>query len=136
MISWTIDVSRFRALANQYRDEVAQILETENQRGALTGAQMMARIIPVESGELKDTIRVTKEGQAWVLAVGDASTEKTWRTASGASAKFNLARLIEWGTTKNEEDPFVTPMRRRMRRLHRNRIRRRINALAASLFGR
>lgn len=86
--------------------------------------------VPVDSGELRDTIRVTdirvtKAGNLAISVLAGDST--TFVSSPGSGVEFQLARLIEFGTQKRPATPFLTSayraQRRRSRTIMRNAAR-------------
>jgi HK97 gp10 family phage protein len=83
--------------------------------------------VPVDTGELRSTIRVsdirvTKFGNLAISVL--AGDETTFVGSPGRGVQFQLARLVEFGTQKRAANPFLTTAFRAQRRRARSIIRR------------
>lgn len=86
-------------------------------------------LVPVDEGDLRATIRrseiekTRRAGNDMVeVLAGDAST------VVGKTRQFQLARIIEFGTSSVPAEPFMRPALRRHRGAIRQRMRRAISA--------
>lgn len=73
-------------------------------------------LVPVESGQLRNTIRRSgikktrrKQNDMVEVLAGDETT------TVGTSKNFQLARIVEFGTTSFRAEPFMRPALRRHR---------------------
>jgi HK97 gp10 family phage protein len=115
-----VSVSGLPALRNRFGRIPAHVLDasaTELVAGAQKVVSMARALVPVESGHLRDTIRhteprVDKRGRLYVaIMAGDEST-----VTDGPSGRFQIARLVEFGTRRRAAEPFLFPSYRANRR--------------------
>ncbi|EJF91685.1 HK97-gp10 family putative phage morphogenesis protein [Bartonella tamiae] len=84
-------------------------------------------LVPNDTGNLKDSIRVEHGDtplQYFVKAGGEATTRQI---RNGTDATYDYAAAVEYGTTKNDAQPFFWPAYRLNKKKVRARIRRKIS---------
>lgn len=115
-------------MVRQLGPELKALAERENERAAKQMATMMKSIAPHQTGVLDSTITATPVGDGgWMVSAGGPAT------TDGA---FDYARLIEFGARNRDiEDPYYRPSRRRVRRLHKQRLWRGHTAIAKRYSG-
>jgi HK97 gp10 family phage protein len=105
------------ALPKQTR---AQLEVAMAESAALIAAGARLRV-PVESGELRDSIHQTdvREGKRGGLYVAIAAGKRT-------KNNYNTARIVEFGTMDTPAQPFLLPSYRANRKRARRRMRKAI----------
>jgi HK97 gp10 family phage protein len=105
------------------------------EKGATETVAMMKRLVPVETGELRDSIGWTwGDAPAGAITVGTVGANKyaTMRIVIYAGNKgtlvshrnFQLARIIEFGTLAMTAQPYFFPSWRTMKKRTQDRIKR------------
>lgn len=91
---------------------------TESAALIVAGARLR---VPVETGELRDTIHQTKvrEGKRGGLYVAITAGERT-------KNNYNTARIVEFGTVDTPAQPFLLPSYRANRKRATRRMRKAI----------
>lgn len=109
------------------------------EESAKATTEMAKRMVPVDTGDLKDSIKYSFGGTT--LGTGYASIRNKHNMLGGGTAELKgdpdltayitagdekayYARFVEFGTTKTPAQPFFYPVGRAMRRSNRNRISR------------
>lgn len=106
------------------------------EKGATETVAMMKRLVPVETGELRDSIGWTwGDAPAGSLVVGTVGGSKystmriviyagNEKTRVGSRNQFQLARIMEFGTQFMPAQPYFFPSWRTMKKRTRDRIKR------------
>lgn len=112
-------------------DEVPKHVRAALEAGMIEAANTIAAAarlrVPVDTGELKSTIRVSgiRTTKAGNLAISvRAGDETTFVSSPGRGVEFQLARLVEFGTQTRTATPFLRPAYRAQRRRARSIMRR------------
>ena len=132
-------VTGFPALRKRFVDVVPANVRAAVAEPMLNGAarivQQARSTVPRDSGELAssidhtDEVREDKRGRLVVFVW--AGNDKTKLQAPGGT--FQLARIVEFGTSRRQAEPFFYPAVRANQRAIRGAIRRAIKkAVAAS----
>lgn len=103
---------------------LADRMEQSAQREAVAVAQTLASAIaanaPVDEGDLRRSVRVESGRNGVVVKAGGPLTTRETRKGSGAFYDYSLA--TEFGTHKEEAEPFFYSTFRAMQRGLRDRI--------------
>lgn len=105
----------FRAIADECEDEVLDTIFTQ---AALLAASQR-RVVPVEEGDLRQSIRVEKgrrKFQVLVKAGGPLTTKPVRNSEKGNSPTYDYALAQEFGTEKMPKNPFFYPVYRARRK--------------------
>jgi HK97 gp10 family phage protein len=106
------------------------------EQGATETVGMMKRLVPVETGELRDSIGWTwGKAPAGSLTIGTVGSTNyatmritiyagNEKTRVGQRNQFQLARIIEFGTQIMPAQPYFFPSWRTMRKRVQSRIKR------------
>lgn len=125
-----------RKLTVQIPQRVQDATRRAMEKGAEETVQMMKRLVPVESGALRDSIGWTwGEAPSGSFTIGTVGGREygTMRitiyagneqTKVGSRGQFQLARLQEFGTQAMAANPFFYPSWRAMRKRIKSRITR------------
>lgn len=119
-------IPELKARFERIKHKLMAAVEEPMKEGANKIADSARQLVPRESGRLRASIRVTdlektrnhKNPMIRVIA-GEGYIV-------GKRAKFNLARIKEFGTAKQRAEPFLRPSARRHRPTIRAAIRRAI----------
>jgi HK97 gp10 family phage protein len=114
-------IDRLQRLVDQIPKKVRAGLETAmTESAALIAAGARLRV-PVETGELRDTIHQTdvREGKRGGLYVAITAGERT-------KNNYNTARIVEFGTMDTPAQPFLLPSYRANRKRAQRRMRKAI----------
>lgn len=106
---------RFRAIPKAVKDAAT--------KSAMTNGRKMAgdmrRLVPVDTGKLRDSIIVTGPGEQIPSYAGMGAGGRVPETAVAVTAGNSGARhghLVEFGTSKMQPQPFFTPVVRMSKR--------------------
>ena len=111
--------------------------------GANEVADMQRRLAPVDSGDLKDSIKVVRPGDNWkpdnpnVRGVTIGATAKGSVSAAvvAGDAKAWYARLVEHGTRRSRAAPYFFPAWRALKRRVTGRVSRAFRAAVKEVGG-
>lgn len=137
---------KLRRFPEAVREEIRKAMEV----GATEIVTMMKRLVPVDQGDLRDSIGWTwgaapegfmvigeVQGRGYgdgnlriTIYAGDEST-----LVEGARVYFQKAMLVEFGTRMTKAQPFFFVSYRALRRRSRSRITRAVNKAAKSVAG-
>lgn len=97
--------SRYRQLSRQGQ----QAMPTWNARNAEEMAKIARRLAPVDTGALRDSIAVRLDRRSGTAA------------ATAGDANVDYAAPVEFGTSRQPAQPFMTPAAERVKRTAHNR---------------
>ena len=122
---------KLAALPQQTRRDLREALD----KGADELVALQKNLVPIDSGDLRDSIR--KEAgnhdlQVRVVAGGETTTKPV---REGQEQSFDYALGVEFGTSDAEAQPFFFPAYRALRRRIRSRISRATRKAAQRVAG-
>lgn len=113
----------FRRRLRKAVPSVERHLKAANEKTADDMTGMMRRLVEVEKGTLRASIR-TEPGQrnptAVIIRAGGPTTTKPVR--EGADASYDYALAMEWGNSRQPAEPFFYVSVRAGKRGHKNRV--------------
>jgi HK97 gp10 family phage protein len=109
---------------------VRKTLAAEVVKAATTVAVTMRTQAPVDTGALRDSIRVTGPGQttpAYSQPGGSTTAHELQAIVTVGDTDTRYPHLVEYGTAEAEAQPFFWPVVRSSRKRITNRVKRAIN---------
>ncbi|MDO1560419.1 HK97 gp10 family phage protein [Brevundimonas sp. 2R-24] len=113
---------RFENMPKAVQRETRQAVEGEANRVA----DRMRAVVPVEDGDLKESITVTTEGRktpSYSHPSGSHIVPEGAAEITAGNGKVRYAHMVEYGTKKMQAEPFFWPTVR----VERPKVRRNIN---------
>lgn len=114
--------AKFRGMPIKTQVAAKRALDT----GADDLIAMQKRLVPVEEGDLRDSIRKEKGRTHLSVNVAAGGAKTTRAVRAGVKAFYDYALAQEFGTTEMPANPFFWPAYRIKRRAIRARISREI----------
>lgn len=105
--------------------KVEHHLREANRKTASGIVSMAQRLVEVDDGTLRDSIRMapgTKNETAFIVRAGGPTTTKP--VQDGADASYDYALALEFGTVRQPAEPFFYPSVRVEKRTHKGRVSR------------
>lgn len=96
-------------------------------------ANLQRRVVPVESGALRDSIRV-EDGKHDLQAVVLAGGKTTTVAARSGQGKYDYANAVEFGNSESKAQPFFFPSYRLKKKKMRSNVNRKTRAAVKKEF--
>lgn len=116
----------FRKLSTTVPAMTAALADA-NLKSATEMVDTAKRLVPVEEGDLAQSIRMSPGPRPTSFAVEAGGATTTKRVRAGTDAEYDYALAQEFGTQKMRARPFFWPAYRIMRRKFKGRAARAIN---------
>jgi len=120
-------IGRLQQRLNAMPKAIKEAVQPALLKSAQENAATMKQLVPVDDGDLKDSIAVTLAGQttpAYSQPGGSMTVPENAVAITVGNSKVRYAHLVEYGTKKAPAQPFFWPTVRLLKKRTKSRISR------------
>jgi HK97 gp10 family phage protein len=120
-------ISRLQRRMNAIPTAIKEAVQPALLKSAQENAATMRQLVPVDEGDLKDSITVTPAGQttpAYSQPGGSMTVPENAAAITVGNSKVRYAHLVEYGTNQSSAQPFFWPTIRLLKKRTKGRISR------------